>query len=79
MQVIKAIRSRQKNNTEFGAIIDCCRPLVSLYENCSISYVRRQVNRVAHDLAQASCFIAHLQVLNYCPFCIESTIMNEMN
>ncbi|PNX90774.1 60S ribosomal protein l23, partial [Trifolium pratense] len=79
LQVVQALRSRQKNNTEFGAIIECCRSLVNLYENCDISYVRRQANRVAHDLAQASRFIANLQVLNSCPSCIESTIMNEMN
>jgi hypothetical protein len=76
MQVVQAIQSKQKNNTEIGAIIDCCRHLISLYENCSISYVQRQTNQVAHDLARASRFIAHLHVLNSCT---ESTIMNEMN
>jgi hypothetical protein len=79
VQVVQAIQSRQKNNAEFGAIIDLCRHLISLYENCSINYVSRQANRVAHDLTQASHFIAHLQVLNSCPSCIESTIMNEIN
>jgi hypothetical protein len=79
LQVVQAIRSRQKNNTEFGTIIDCCRRILNLYENCSLTYVRRQANRVAHDLAQASRFIAYLQVLNSCPSCIETTIMNEMN
>jgi hypothetical protein len=79
LQVVQAIRSRQKNNTEFGTIIDCCHRIFNLYENCSLIYVRRQANQVAHDLAQASRFIASLQVLNSCPSCIETTIMNEMN
>lgn len=79
LHVVQAIQSRQKNNTEFGTIIDCCRRIFNLYENCSLTYVRRQANRVVHDLAQASRFIAYLQVLNSCPSCIETTIMNEMN
>jgi hypothetical protein len=49
LPVAQAIRSRQKNNTEFGAIIDRCRRIFNLYENCSLNYVRRQANRVAHD------------------------------
>jgi hypothetical protein len=44
LQVVQAIRSRQKNNTEFGAIIDCCRRIVNLYENCNLNNVRRQAN-----------------------------------
>jgi hypothetical protein len=54
LQVVQALQSKQKNYTEFGAIIDRCRSVVNLYENCRINYIRRQSNRVAHDLAQPS-------------------------
>jgi hypothetical protein len=57
---VQAINSRQNNDTEFGAIIDKCRNLLALNKYCSISYVRRQANRVAHELAQASRFHASL-------------------
>ena len=76
---MKVYSSRHDNNTEFGAIIVKWRNLLDLNVNYSISYVRRQANRVAHDLAQAARFIASHQVYNYCPPCIEATIMNEMH
>ncbi|MCH79748.1 hypothetical protein A2U01_0000504 [Trifolium medium] len=69
LQVVQAFQSKQKNYTEFGAIIDRCRSLVNVYENCRISNVRRQANRVARDYAQASRFIVSPQVLNTCPSC----------
>jgi hypothetical protein len=64
---------------EFGAIIDQCRSIINLYENYRVSYVRRQANQVAHELAQASRFIVSPQILNICPPCIEFIIINEMN
>jgi hypothetical protein len=79
LQVVQTLQSKQKNYTEFGAIIDRCRSIINLYENCRVSYVRRQANRVAHELAKASRFIASPQILNTCPPCIESIIINEMN
>jgi hypothetical protein len=44
--------------------------------NCKVSYVMRQANQIAHELAQATCFIASHQVYNYCLPCIETIIMN---
>jgi ribonuclease HI len=80
LQVVQAINSMHINATEFGSLIDICRKLLCLGKNCRVSYVRRQANRVAHELAQATCFIANtLQFYNYCPPCIETIIMNEMN
>jgi hypothetical protein len=79
LQAIQAIHLKQRNNTEFGAIIDRCRSLLFLHENCSIGYIIRQVNRVAHDLAQASRFYVNPQVFNHCSSYIEPTILNEMH
>jgi hypothetical protein len=36
-----------------------CSSLLLLNKNCKVSYVRRQANRVAHDLAQAARFNAN--------------------
>jgi ribonuclease HI len=79
LQAVQAINSRHANNTEFGSIIVMCRSLLSLRNNCKVSYVRRQANRVAHSLAQAARLTAGHQIYNYCPPCITTTIMNEMN
>ncbi|WJX96618.1 hypothetical protein P8452_77796 [Trifolium repens] len=55
---------------------DTTRPIS---EKLKVSYVRRQANRAAHDLAQATRFFASPQVFNYCSPCIENIIMNEMH
>jgi hypothetical protein len=55
-----------------------CRNLLDLRNNCKVSYVRRQANRVAHSLTQAARLKAGHQVYNYCPPCITTMIINEM-
>jgi hypothetical protein len=79
LQVVQAINRQQNNTSEFGIIIDMCRSLLVTNNNWKVSYVRRQSNRVAHELAQATRFIASHQIYNFCPPCIEPLIMNEMH
>jgi ribonuclease HI len=79
LHVVQSLNNRSKNNTEFGNIIASCCRLLDLNQNCKVSYVRRQANRVAHELAQATRFIAGPQFYDYCPPCIETIIMNEMH
>jgi ribonuclease HI len=79
LQIVQSINNRPNNTTEFGTIIDSCCSLLALNQNCKVSYMRRQANRVAHDLAQATRFIASPQFYDYCPLCIEIIIMNEMH
>jgi hypothetical protein len=67
------------NMTEFGSIINLCHSLLVENDDWKINYVRRQANRVAHALAQATRFTASPKVYNYCPPCIEPIIINEMN
>jgi hypothetical protein len=33
-----------------------CRSLLNMIQNCNVSYIRKQANRVAHELAQATRF-----------------------
>ncbi|PNY12847.1 60S ribosomal protein l23 [Trifolium pratense] len=66
LHVVKAINGK---NLNIGRIISMCRDLLVSNNNCKVSYVRRQANRVAHELAQATRFIHR----------IETIIMNEMN
>jgi hypothetical protein len=59
LNVVQAINARHWNNMiEFGSIITVCCDLLALNNNCKVSYVLRQANRVAHKLAQATRFIA---------------------
>jgi hypothetical protein len=41
LQVVQNINKRPSNNTEFGNIIDYCCRLLTLNQNCKVSYVRR--------------------------------------
>jgi ribonuclease HI len=79
LHVVQSLNNRSNNNTEFGNIIASCCRLLDLNQNCKVSYVRRQANRVAHELAQATRFIASPQFYDYCPPYIETIIMNEMH
>jgi ribonuclease HI len=79
LQVIQALHSKTRNNTEFGVVINLCRTLLNSNVNCQASHVRRQANRVAHSLAQATRLYASPQVFNHCPPCIETIIINEMH
>jgi ribonuclease HI len=79
LQVVKAMHARPMNMTEFGSIINLCHSLLVENDDWKINYVRRQANRVAHALAQATRFTASPKVYNYCPPCIEPIIINEMN
>jgi hypothetical protein len=72
LQVVQAINAMHTNTTEFGSLIDLCRKLLCLSKYCMISYVRRQANRVVHELAQATSFIASPHNYNYCLPCIET-------
>jgi ribonuclease HI len=79
LQVIQALHSKNRNNTEFGIVINLCRTLLNSNLNCQASHVRRQANRVAYSLAQATRLSASPQVFNHCPPCIETIIINEMH
>jgi hypothetical protein len=79
IQVVQGVEGKVRNNREFGVIIDKCKSLLCHFQNCRVSYVRRQANRVAHELAQAARLYVSPQVFESCPPCIETTVMNEMN
>jgi hypothetical protein len=65
LQVVQELNGKRRNDTEFGSIIEECRRLLVLNLNCKVNHVRRQANRVAHELAQATRFTASPQVFNY--------------
>ncbi|XVE78858.1 hypothetical protein DITRI_Ditri14bG0011900 [Diplodiscus trichospermus] len=59
--VVKAVHSSMVDLTEFGTLIEGCKLILSLEQNFSVCYVKRQANEVAHSLARAARF-------NACPF-----------
>jgi hypothetical protein len=67
LQVVQSINAEPTNYSELDSIVDMCRQMLVTYNNWKVSYVRRQANRDAHELAQATRLIASSQFYNYCP------------
>ncbi|KAK2378610.1 hypothetical protein QL285_066497 [Trifolium repens] len=76
--VAQALGNNAKNNSEFGVVIELGKSQLNLNKNW-VSYVKRQADRVAHDLAHTTRFTVSFQVYNYYPPYIKTTIMNEMH
>ncbi|XP_073025183.1 uncharacterized protein [Primulina eburnea] len=56
--VVEAISTEKEDISEFGAIISECRKVIRQRPSFRVSFARRQANKVAHNLARASCFYA---------------------
>ncbi|GAU50981.1 hypothetical protein TSUD_238540 [Trifolium subterraneum] len=78
-QIVNALRHDYLYANELGTLLSTCNSLLNSNANYNIAYVRRQVNRVAHNLARASLFQSSLSIHHYYPpSCISSIILNEM-
>ncbi|RHN67795.1 hypothetical protein MtrunA17_Chr3g0106601 [Medicago truncatula] len=78
-RVVDSFKSHNSDATEFGNIINNCKTLFSnFYENSSVEFVRRQANKVTHNLAKATLLLASSQLLATIPHCIEHILINEM-
>jgi hypothetical protein len=78
LQVVQSIIAKHTNYTEVGSIIDMCRQMLVTNNNWKVSYVRRQTNRIAYEIARTTRFIANPQFYNYCPSYIEPIVLNEI-
>jgi hypothetical protein len=49
LQVVQHTGNKIQDESEYGIILDKCCSLLLSMENCQVSYVMRQANRVAHE------------------------------
>ncbi|KAK2454436.1 hypothetical protein QL285_001995 [Trifolium repens] len=78
-QVVNALRNDCLYANELGILFSTCSSLLIFNAYYNITYVRRQTNRVAHNLARASLFQSSPSVHHfYPPGCISSIIFNEL-
>ena len=76
---MNALRNDCLYANELGTLLSNCSSLLISNANYNIAYVRRQANRVAHNLARASLFQSSPSVRHFYPSgCISSIILNEM-
>nr|ABN05766.1 Polynucleotidyl transferase, Ribonuclease H fold [Medicago truncatula]ABN08743.1 Polynucleotidyl transferase, Ribonuclease H fold [Medicago truncatula] len=58
--LVDTINSNSTSNNEFGDIISRCKDLLSSRNNFIVNYVRRQTNKVVHNIVKAS--LSHLSL-----------------
>jgi len=63
---------------ELGSLLSNCRTLLLSNPSYVLTYIRRQANRVAHNLARASILHASPNIFFHPPYCIDSIIFDEM-
>jgi hypothetical protein len=59
---------------ELRSLLSNCRALLFSNVTYALAYVRRQANRVTHNLARASILRTSPSIFNHPPYCIDSII-----
>ena len=77
--LVDTINSNSIPNNEFGDIISRCKDLLSSRNNFIVSYIRRQTNMVAHNIARASLSHPSLHIFHEVPPTLYLILFNEMN
>jgi len=77
--VVDTIISTSTPSNEFGDIIYRCKTLLASHNNYSVFYVRRQANRVAHNIARASLSHPSPYLFFDVPDYVSPLIIAEMN
>jgi len=76
--VVTAILNNSSYMNELGNLLSNCWTLLSSNVGYALAYIKRQANRVAHDLARASILHASLNTFSHPPFCIHFIILDEI-
>ena len=77
--LVDAINSNYTPNNKFGDIISRCKDLLSSRNNFIVSYVRRHVNKVAHNICRASLSYPNPHIFHVVPYTLYPLFFNEMN
>jgi ribonuclease HI len=76
--IVGAIRSRKQGVSEFSAIINKIRCVLSLVPGFEVKPIRRQANRIAHTIARAALSWSRRHIFDVVPLCIHNLLSNEM-
>jgi len=70
-KVVDCVNSSLDDSREFGCIITACKQLLEdRFQNSHVEFNRRQANRVAHELAQATMSNPNPHIIDDVPTCI---------
>jgi len=75
-QVVDDISRNLSTNFMFASILNGCKTSLFNHQNFKISFIKRQINNVAHLLTRMSLSCTSSQVHDYIPSCITTAIIN---
>lgn len=76
---VRAIQNGNMNYLEAGVVMESCCQLLRQLELVSVNFVRRNANRVAHEIARFPC-LAYCQVLfTSPPLCVVEALMYDVS
>jgi ribonuclease HI len=76
--VVNAITNDYRYENELGTLLSTCKSILTANASYNIAFVRRQANRVAHNLARASILQSSPMTFYHSPSCISPIIIDEM-
>ncbi|XP_074368461.1 uncharacterized protein LOC141708634 [Apium graveolens] len=74
---VRAVLGKQEYALEIGHVIEHCKLLLQLLPEVSVSFVRKQANKLAHSLARIPCSIYCYNVFTSLPTHLLETIAND--
>jgi len=77
--VVDVVNSSANPHNELGDIIFYCKQLLSLHANFYVRFVRRQANKVAHNIARASLSHPSPHIFSDVPSSLNTLLLNDMN
>jgi hypothetical protein len=78
LTVVNVITNDYRYENELGTLLSTCKSILTANASYNIAFVRRQANRVAHNLARASILQSSPMTFYHSPSCISSIIIDEM-
>jgi hypothetical protein len=78
LTVVNVITNDYRYENELGKLLSTCTSILSANANYNIAFVRRQTNRVTHNLVIASVFQSSPKTYYHPLSCISSISIDEM-
>lgn len=75
---VQAIKSKEQNYLEVGAVIDDCKLQLQHLTEARIHFTRKQANRVAHEIARIPCLANCQNLFTSPPTCLLETLLFDI-
>lgn len=76
---VRAIQGKKNYMVEVGHVVDDCKQLIQLAPGLVVTHIRKQANKVAHNLARFPCSCNCFYVLTSPPTQLLETFMSDFS